>query len=1428
MSDYIGDIEVPTISPDGTFPVVPDYPHGRALNPDVVIHQFGSGNAKMEQRFYLGNGARRFFVRKAVLNASDLDDLRSFWENTYGPYGAFTYNAPNDNGVGTTEYTCRFADEPLSWKMLADGIATVGVTLVEIPDEDPAYSVNATLTRFPSSTLKTGLLAQVQEIIPLVKITAKDSGYDEIYLSDRRCAVGGQLYLPRLLDFDGISQSIGNEADQARFVFGNADRVMRDLANDVDLFRAMLEFSLFHVETGIKLDLWKGEVVDWTVDAGPEFHVTAADGLYELNLPYPCRRISRTCWKDLDDGNSCPATAEGGINLGEPCDKGFDTPKGCQYHGMDNRFGGIIAKPQAVRNKDNSTGTWGYGRSGLTSVSLVADSIYGEVVPEVYTDTPMPVNAKIAAGRDEGDFYTALGIVGEGPIAAFGSGHKLDGQEHHGPGNLGLRTSLGPDPNTEPFSLGAGGDGVQTYGDVRAAGTAFVEIRRSDAKGLQLSRLGEHAIQAVVLQGLKGWVWTGAGSRTSQLLTNPVWVAVNMMLHARGLRFASAATCEQYFDVDSAVAAAAVCNQTVNSLFPKRIKNWIVDVTGHSNEYGEWVEEEGHWEDDELTTETQFKFIGTIQEEKPLRDWIQEVLMNCLGYYTFAFGKLKIGVRVNSSVVEAFTVGNIIHQSLQLAPAKPSFNHLSANFADDEFDFVANAVQVYDIDHAKTLGASSPLFLKSTMNLSGTCTKSQAARLVSIRMREELGGISAAEWKAAREVGFRTTVLALNADPGMVCSMTHDDMPDGAGEFRVQGWKLNRDFSIDIQGRTTTDSMYDLVTGPKPADVPADPVPVEQTFAPEDWNFEVATDKDGNLLIRNLSCKGYGEGVDRAVFEVYYIPEDEVGYSATSDTIPGTETDLDIEMSGEPMRDGEWALLEQELLAIDKVVASGVNMSTASVRRGSNVFGDAANVAAAHAASMTEIAAVDSGTNAIVTIETGLPIKPGWILYLVPIAPSIVVEWQYVSDYDPTTGVCKLVKPFDVVEVGQECQANPRVWRVTAKTLPVNLGAGFFRRPDRARYTVEIPLQFAGVVAVRGYLETRFGDRSNAVLKLFTVDAPHRLRTLGTTQYLMRHPGLTAGETEDAFQSIRVETTQSFERAFAQRTGGISAPPLPAPRSVATGSPSAFEYGGTITIAGTPALGDTISISVGDPGSEAAWLRVPLYEVKTTNRTNIAATLAIWLNAYEPFAAFYSAESSGVVVQITDRRGGNGEIATEVSGGVTAAAVGITSNLEINLGRRYALTFSGDGLESEPGPLSYPTGPTGGATRVEISDLPRTADDERVDTLRVWAAPDGADSPLYLVGSVAVGEPAIADTWTDTQLKTKTEYDAAVQPEASGPVTAMVKKDGSPWFELRIPEDGARSNVIDGLALNNVPQGTEVTVDLNNQAETLDLDVVIE
>src|SRR5579884_1476919 len=314
MSDFIGRVPVPEIAVSGVFPVVSEFPHGRAHAPQVVVHRFGSANTKIEQRFLLGAGAKRFTVQRSYLCEAERIALRDFWESQYGSFGAFYYDAPNADGNGTTRYVCRFENEPLSWEMVSDFVCSVGITLVEIPATSPTYALNSTVFRFPSSELSAALLSQVQHVIALVKIQPLEAGYPAIYVSDRRCTVGVQLYQARLLDFDGISQSIGNEADQAQFVFGNADRVMRDLANDVDLFRASIEFSLFHVGTGIKLDLWKGDIVDWSFDSGPEFRIRAADGIYELNLPYPTRRISRTCWKAFNS-RACPFAEHGALDL---------------------------------------------------------------------------------------------------------------------------------------------------------------------------------------------------------------------------------------------------------------------------------------------------------------------------------------------------------------------------------------------------------------------------------------------------------------------------------------------------------------------------------------------------------------------------------------------------------------------------------------------------------------------------------------------------------------------------------------------------------------------------------------------------------------------------------------------------------------------------------------------------------------------------------------------------------------------------------------------------------------------------------------------------------------------------------------------------------------------------------------------------------
>jgi hypothetical protein len=851
MPDQIGNILVPEVSPSGALPLTVQFGLVTVIEPKIAVHTFGAGNAKREQRFYLGDPARRFKIDQEV-NEAEREALRDFWELRQGAYQPFAFNLPLEDGsIGAV--TVAFASEPLAWDFTTTRTSRISVTLIEVATgAGPAYTLNDSVTLSDiadwnrngrgagvEALLADALLEQAQTLIPLVHIVPRQAGYpDNIYLCDRRCTIGSQLYLPRLLwdRSGGIGQAavglpgVNPESDDVTLVFGNADRVMRDLAADVQLDLARVEFSVFHAETGIRLELWAGEIVPggWQSNVGPEFVVKCSDPLASPYMVAPDRTVGRKCPKAYDDGSECPKTL-----LARPndtthfplvddafCDRGYETPNGCLALGMKDHFGGVIAVPQAVRVKDNSTGFFGLGRSTITSVSLVADSVYGVPLAEIYTDIDMRVPALIVAGRDEGDFYEALGIVGEGPLGLYGLGHTLDEQLHHGhPGRFGLREVLGTDPAGATDFLSLDQSGNQTNGDWRkvfsgnstyldnfSAGVAFVVIRRSDEKGLQLTRLDQHSMEVVVKWGLGGWTWSAPGARAAtQPLTNPVWVAVNRYLRTLGLKNASAAAQEAVFDVRAAIYAANICDEVVSK------------IVGDGSEF-------------------QFKFIGRIDTVRPLRDWLNDILLNCLGYYTFSFGKLKLGVRNNSSAVAAFTSGNMLWRSLRLESHGAEFNRLTMSFADvlqDEStggnQFVTNTATFQDDDYARELGGDTrAVYRNAEMNLAGTANISQAQRIANTLGREEVGGVTAEERRKARRASWATTILALDVEAGDVVSVTDDEIPGGSGEFRIERWKLNPDWSIELQGRTVTDSMYDLVAGPKPADVVPGAVPPEQ------------------------------------------------------------------------------------------------------------------------------------------------------------------------------------------------------------------------------------------------------------------------------------------------------------------------------------------------------------------------------------------------------------------------------------------------------------------------------------------------------------------------------------------------------------------------------------------------------------------------
>ncbi len=778
MPEYIGPVAIPEPGVGGVFPVALDYSSVHGREPRVIVHRFGTLDAKVEQRFYDGPGARRFQVQLARLTPARRVLLVEFFEARRGSYQPFTLNVAEPDGSVAT-YTARFADPTLQLETAADGSWRGSVELVEVPTSAPSHAITSTETRFPGAALKAALLSQTQAVIPLVRVVA---GEHTLLLADRRVTVGSNLYQPRLLSWRGISQATDGEADQASFVFGNGDRVFTALVNEVDLFKAEIEFSVFHAGTGVKLDFWKGFIGSWSFDSGPEFRVEAQDGLYALRLGYPTRKIVRQ----------------------------DDDPR---------RAFAIPNQPVNVGGKK--------GISRITSVSVANDTAYGRPVKDIWVNsaTALPVECDVIAGRDESKFYAALGVVGRGPISGYATGHTLDGQSNHGAGNLGLRRAFGgtpvtgdetaannqPDAGSDSFALDEVGQPLPVN---PLDGVAFLQIRRTDEKGIQAVRAEERKMTAYVTGGLGGWTWSGAGPYTRSwqtALTNPIWIAINTFLNGMGLLWATDSEQQTRFDVAAAIAAAAVCDTTVDQIIG----------TG---------------------TERQFAFQGVIADEKPLRDWIQEILSSCLGYSTLAFGKLKVGIRYNSSAVEAFTTGNILFNSLQLASRSPRFNDLTVAFADADYGYQQNTVNLQDSDHIAFTGTP----LKANVNLLGVTGKSQAARITTIKLREELGGVTQAEQRAARRVELRTTILALNVEPGMVCSMTAPDIPGGTGEFRVTSWRLNSDWSIDVVGETTTDSMYDLTVGEKPTDVQPEPLPERQTY-PVDVGGTV-----GQNLLRNM------------------------------------------------------------------------------------------------------------------------------------------------------------------------------------------------------------------------------------------------------------------------------------------------------------------------------------------------------------------------------------------------------------------------------------------------------------------------------------------------------------------------------------------------------------------------------------------------
>jgi len=580
MSDTIGRIPVSTVINSGqTFPLTTQYPLGFSVDRQVIVHRFGSVDAKQEQRYYAGIGPRKFQFARPNLGWTELHALRDFWESMQGPWEAFTYTVPNPDGT-TSAVLVTFEQTPISFQYLRNA-CQVGLNFIEVvdPTEAPTYPVNSTCLRFPSSALSAALLSEVQEIIPLVHIRVRETAVPDIWLSDRRLtltdAAGGasaaalgwhassQLYIPRLIGIGErgsdtlISQDIKGSSDNVRFEFGNADRVMTALGNDTDLKYAAIDFCAYHVNSGTIIQIWKGVIQSFVSDGTPTFSLSCSDGFFQIMNQYPERQASRMCWKNYNDGVWCPWATRGASAAavtaagGDPtsCDYYLESANGCQVHGMMAYFGGQQADPQGVTILDNSTGFIGFGRNVVTATSIISETIWGMALPEIWCNSggnplyAFMANALMVSYRDESTYADSLGIVGAGPIGGYtqscvvqnADGYRyvvspmVDGYTWQGfkvNGNLnitknqpgmGLRQVLGNDPVNPATDYFSLGQGTPQVWEPNnyAAGVALCELRITKSSTIQPSTPDQHSMTVPIDYGLTGYIWDAKGDRSS-------------------------------------------------------------------------------------------------------------------------------------------------------------------------------------------------------------------------------------------------------------------------------------------------------------------------------------------------------------------------------------------------------------------------------------------------------------------------------------------------------------------------------------------------------------------------------------------------------------------------------------------------------------------------------------------------------------------------------------------------------------------------------------------------------------------------------------------------------------------------------------------------------------------------------------------------
>jgi hypothetical protein len=284
---------------------------------------------------------------------------------------------------------------------------------------------------------------------------------------------------------------------------------------------------------------------------------------------------------------------------------------------------------------------------------------------------------------------------------------------------------------------------------------------------------------------------------------------------------------------------------------------------------------------------------------------------------------------------------------LQLTPVRPNFEKLTVQFSDQEYQFQSNTVDYLDQDlAARNNRIQNPL--AATFSVSACPTKSQAARIAIARAREEMGGYNQAEQDMARAASWKSTILALDTEAGSVVSITDPDVPGGTMAFRVQTMRINKDWSVDLIGKTVTAGMYDATVGPKPADVQSPPVPTEP---PRDSDIPPAPGFGANLPARSpagfLELMGLSFPdttntlyITSGNFAIYYVDDSTVeAHLAANITAGATSMSVDSWGSISP---GDLIEMDGEIILVGPQAGSSATISRAQKMSPASAGGSAA------------------------------------------------------------------------------------------------------------------------------------------------------------------------------------------------------------------------------------------------------------------------------------------------------------------------------------------------------------------------------------------------------------------------------------------------------------------------------------------------------